>query len=164
MPQSSITALVIGIALIALLIVRQLRIRRLWDNYRLMIISGVIGVIVFVYSLKDHTVSDSKIVAAVAGSLVLAGMFGVLWAPTVKIWRESGQLLIKGSWLSGILWAILPAPQIGYVYLVGGSAGKAGIALVVSAFFLYLAVAVTVQTFVLLRRVSRMDAAGRSAS
>ncbi|HEX3958236.1 MAG TPA: hypothetical protein VHZ03_16645 [Trebonia sp.] len=166
MSQASITTLVIGIVVLALLIVRQVTTRRLRENYRLMVILAVIGVIEFVNFLKGHTgVDDPKIVVAVAGSLVLAAVFGLLRALTVKVWRESGQLLMKGSWLTGILWVIALAAHLGYDYLVvGSSAGKNATALGDSTVLLYLAVSLTVQRLILLSRAARMDAAGQLAT
>jgi len=163
MSSASITSLVIGIAILALLVVRQLRTRRLRENYRLMIILGIIGVVEFADFLKNHTgIDDPKIVVAIVGSLVLAAVFGVARALTVKIWRESGQLLMKGSWLTGVLWAVAVAAHLGYDYLiVGSSAGKNSTALGNSTVLLYLVVSLTVQRFILLSRASRMDAAGQ---
>jgi hypothetical protein len=166
MSQASITTLVIGVAVLALLIARQLTTRRLRENYRLMIILAVIGVVEFVDFLKNHTgVDDPKIVVAVAGSLILAAVFGVVRALTVRVWRESGQLLMKGSWLTGVLWAIAVAAHLGYDYLVvGGSAGKNASALGNSTVLLYLAVSLTVQRLMLLNRASRMDTTGELVS
>jgi hypothetical protein len=166
MSQASITTLVIGVVILALLIVRQLTTRRLRESYRLMIILAVIGVIEFVEFLKNHTgIDDPKIVVAVAGSLVLAAGFGVLRALTVKVWRESGQLLMKGSWLTGVLWAIAVAAHLGYDYLVvGSSAGKNASALGDATLLLYLAVSLTVQRLILLGRASRADAKGELAA
>jgi hypothetical protein len=163
MSQASITSLAIGVLILALLIVRQVTTRRLRENYRLMIILGVIGVIEFADFLKGHTGNDSKIIVAVAGSLVLAGAFGVVRALTIRIWRESGQLLIKGSWLTGVLWAIALAAHLGYDYVVIGSSGKDSGALGNSTVLLYLVASLTVQRFVLLSRASRMEAAGHLA-
>jgi len=166
MSQASITTLVIGVVILALLIVRQLTTRRLRENYRLMIILAVIGVIEFVEFLKNHTgIDDPKITVAVAGSLVLAAVFGVLRALTVKVWRESGQLLMKGSWLTAVLWVIAVGAHLGYDYLVvGSSAGKNASALGDSTLLLYLAVSLTVQRLIMLSRASRVDAAGELAS
>jgi hypothetical protein len=162
MSSASITSLVIGVAILAALVVRQLRTRRLRENYRLMIILGIIGLVEFADFLKNHTgIDDPKIVVAIVGSLVLAAVFGVVRALTVKIWRESGQLLMKGSWLTGVLWAVAVAAHLGYDYLiVGSSAGKNSTALGNSTVLLYLVVSLTVQRFILLSRASRMDAAG----
>ena len=165
MSSSSVVSLVIGIAVLALLIARQLRTRRLRENYRLMAILAVIGVIEFANFLKGHTENETKIIVAVIGSLVLAAAFGVLRALTVKVWRESGQLLMKGSWLTGVLWAIAVAAHLGYDYLVVGSdAGKNASALGNSTVLLYLAVSLTVQRLILLTRASRMDVAGQPTS
>jgi hypothetical protein len=158
-------SLVVGVAILALLIARQLTTRRLRENYRLMIVLGVIGVIEFADFLKGHSQNDSKIIVAVAGSLVLAAAFGLLRALTVKIWRDGGQLLMKGSWLTGVLWAIAVAAHLGYDYLiVGGSAGKDANALGNATILLYLAVSLTVQRLILLSRASRLDAAAAPAA
>jgi hypothetical protein len=164
MSQSSIVSLVIGIAVLALVITRQLSTRRLRENYRLMAVLAIIGVVEFADFLKGHTGNDTKIIVAVIGSLVLAAVFGVLRALTVKVWRESGQLLMKGSWLTAVLWAIAVAAHLGYDYLVVGSnAGKNSTALGDSTVLLYLVVSLTVQRLVLLSRASRMEATGELA-
>ena len=165
MSQSSVVSLVIGIAVLVLLIARQMSTRRLRENYRLMAILAIIGVIEFADFLKGHTGNDTKIIVAVIGSLVLAAVFGVVRALTVKVWRESGQLLMKGSWLTGVLWALSVAAHLGYDYLVvGSSAGKNSNALGNSTVLLYLAVSLTVQRLILLGRASRMEAAGQLAT
>jgi len=160
MSSGSITGLVIGIAVLVLLIARQLTTRRLRENYRVSLILGVIGVIEFASFLRGNTLDHTKVIVAVAGSLVLAAIFGVLRALTVKVWREGGQLLIRGSWLTGILWALALGAHLGYDYLVIGG-GKNGAAVGNSSVLLYLVVSLTVQRFVLLSRASRMEAAGQ---
>jgi len=164
MSSSNLTSLIIGLAVLALLIARQLTTRRLQENYRLFLILGVIGLIEFVNFLHGRAIgSDTRITVAVAGSLVLAAVMGVLRALTVRVWRDGGQLLIRGSWLTGILWAIALGAHLGYDYLVIGG-GKNGTALGNATILLYLCASLGVQRFILLTRASRLDTAGQLSS
>lgn len=165
MSSGSITGLVIGLVVLVLLIARQLTTRRLRENYRLMLILAVIGVVEFVSYLKGPSHDDSRIAVALAGSLVIAAVFGVLRAMTVRVWREGGQLLIRGSWLTGVLWALALGAHLGYDYLISGTGGgKDSSALGNSTVLLYLTVSLTVQRFILLSRASRMEAAGEAST
>jgi hypothetical protein len=159
MSQGTLTSLVIGIAVLALLIVRQMSTRRLRDNYRISIILGVIGLIEFVNFLKNQSTGDTRIVEAVAGSLVLAAVMGVLRAMTVRIWRQDGQLLIRGTWLTALLWVIAVAAHLGYDDLVVG--GKNGETIGNATILLYLVVSLTVQRFVMLTRAQRLEVTGQ---
>jgi hypothetical protein len=161
MSSSNVTSLVIGLVVLALLIARQLTTRRLRENYRLFLILAVIGLVEFVNYLHSHPAGgDTRITLAVAGSLVLAAVMGVLRALTVRVWRDGGQLLMRGSWLTGILWAVALGAHLGYDYLVIGG-GKNGTALGNATILLYICASLGVQRFVLLTRASRLEAAGQ---
>jgi hypothetical protein len=165
MSSGSAASLAIGILVLGFLISRQLMTRRLRENYRVFAILAVIGLVEFVNYLHGRAVaSDTRITLAVAGSLILAAVMGVLRALTVRVWRDGGgQLLIRGSWLTGILWAIAVGAHLGYDYLVVGG-GKNGTALGNATILLYLCASLGVQRFVLLSRASRMDAASQLAT
>jgi hypothetical protein len=161
MSGANVTSLIIGIAVLAFVLARQLMTRRLSENYRLSLILAIIGVVEFVTFLKGHPGNPGGITAAVAGSLVLAAGFGVARAVTVKVWREGGQLLRKGTWLTAVLWIIAVAAHYGYDDLVAGHiTGKNGSSVGNATILLYLVISLTVQQFVLLARVKRQDAAG----
>ena len=161
MSGSDVISLVIGLAVLALVLVRQLSTRRLSENYRLSVILAVIGVVQFVDFLKGHPGNPSGITEAVIGSLVLAAVFGVARAITVRVWRQGGQLLRKGTWVTAILWIIAVAAHYGYDDLVAGHiTGKNGSNVGNATVLLYLVISLTVQQFVLLARVRRQDAAG----
>jgi len=84
MSSQAILNLVTGVAMLALLIYRQLRARPVRGNQRLMLVLAVIGLIEAAqYMQKVH--SSSAAVIALAGSLVLAALFGVVRAVTVRI-------------------------------------------------------------------------------
>jgi uncharacterized membrane protein YhaH (DUF805 family) len=161
MSGSDVISLVIGLAVLALVLVRQLSTRRLSENYRLSVILAVIGVVQFVDFLKGHPGNPSGITEAVIGSLVLAAVFGVARAITVRVWRQGGQLLRKGTWVTAGLWVVAVAAHYGYDDLVAGHiTGKNGSNVGNATVLLYLVISLTVQQFVLLARVRRQDAAG----
>jgi hypothetical protein len=162
MSGANVTNLIIGVVVLALLLSRQLMTRRLSESYRLSVILAVIGVVEFATFLKGHPHGDGAIVAAVAGSLVIAAGFGAVRALTVQVWRQGGQLMRKGTWLTGVLWVIGFAAHLGFDYLVAGhvtgtNGGNVGDATVL----LYLVITLTVQRYLLLRRVARQEAAGQ---
>ena len=161
MSSSGVISLVVGLAVLALVLYRQLATRRLTESYRLSIILAVIGVVEFVNFLKGHPGNPSGITEAVLGSLVLAAVFGVARAITVRVWRQGGQLMRKGTWVTAILWIVAVAAHYGYDDLVAGHlTGKNGSSVGNATVLLYLVISLTVQQFVLLARVKRQDAAG----
>jgi hypothetical protein len=163
MSGANVSSLVIGLVVLAWVLYRQLMTRRLSQNYRLSIILAVIGVVEFVNFLKGHPHSDDgKIALAVVGSLVIAAVFGAARALTVRVWRQGGQLLRRGTWLTAVLWIIGLAAHLGFDYLVAGhisgtNGGNVGDATIL----LYLVVTLTLQQFVLLARVRRQEADGQ---
>ena len=162
MSSANLTSLIIGIAVLALVLSRQLMTRRLSESYRLSVILALIGIAEFANFLSGHPNDDGGIAAAVVGSLVLAAAFGVARALTVRVWRENGQLLRRGTWLTALLWILSLAAHLGYDYLVAGHVtGKNGGNVGDATIILYLVVTLTVQRFILLNRVARQEAAGQ---
>jgi len=163
MSDATVANLVIGLAVLTLVVSLQLVPRRLRENYRMSIILLVIGVYQFVEFLQGHPHgNDGRIVAAVVGSLVLAAALGVARVPTVRVWRQDGQLLRQGTWLTAALWVVAFAAHLGYDYIVAGDiTGKNGSTVGNATIVLYLVVSLTVQRFLLLSRVARLEAAGQ---
>ena len=161
MSSADAVSLVIGLAVLALVLFRQLATRRLSESYRMSIIFGVIGAVQFADFLKGHPGNPAGITEAVVGSLVLAGVFGVARAITVRVWRQGGLLMRQGTWITAILWIVAVAAHYGYDDLVAGHiTGKNGSSVGNATVLLYLVISLTVQQFVLLARVKRQDAAG----
>jgi hypothetical protein len=161
MSGAAVVSVVIGLAVLAWVLFRQLSTRRLSENYRLSLILAIIGAVQFVDFLKGHPGNPGGITAAVTGSLVLAAAFGVARSLTVRVWRQGGQLLRKGTWVTALLWVIAVAAHYGYDDLVAGHiTGKNGSSVGNATVLLYLVISLTVQQFVLLARVKRQDAAG----
>jgi FtsH-binding integral membrane protein len=152
--------LVIGVAVLALLIFRQLRARPVRGNQRLVLVLVVIGLIEAVqYMQKLHSVSVA--IVALAGSLVLAAVFGAARAATVRLWVQDGQPWAQGNLLTAALWVLALAAHLGYDYLVGQHKDIGGIG--TATVILYLAVSLGVQRLIVTLRAQRLDpvAAGR---
>ncbi len=161
MSGANLGNLIIGIAVLAVLLSRQLITRRLSESYRLSAILGILGIVEFAEFLSGHPHDDGGIAVAVAGSLVLAAGFGAVRALTVRVWRENGQLLRRGTWLTAALWIVSLAAHLGYDYLVAGHiTGKNGGNVGDATILLYLVVTLFVQRFIMLNRAARQEAAG----
>ena len=162
MSGANATNLAISIFVLALALYRQLGTRRLSESYRLSVILAVIGIVELATFLRGHPDDDGGIAVALAGSLVIAAVSGAVRAPTVRVWRDNGQLLRKGTWLTALLWVLSLAAHFGYDYLVAGHiTGKNGGNVGDATALLYLVVTLTIQRFILLRRVARQEASGQ---
>jgi hypothetical protein len=161
MTSQTLFELLIGVAVLGLLVVRQLRARPVRSNTRVLLILGVIGVIEAAGFLqKQH--ATGIVVAALAGSLVLAAVFGVIRAATVKLWLQDGQPWSKGTVLTAVLWVVALAAHLGYDALLGRhhQVGSVASATVV----LYLAVSFAVQRAVVLMRANQLNPSGFASS
>jgi hypothetical protein len=141
--------IILGVLVLGLVIYRQLVARPInARGLRLLVVLAVIGVVETVEYLQKYH-SGPGTYAALGGSLVLAAVFGVLRAGTVRIWSQDGQVWSKGNWLTAGLWIDALVAR-GH-----GSGGDVGTATIV----LYLAVSLGVQRLVSQYRASRMGLA-----
>ena len=147
--------IVIGVAVAAWLIVRQLRAQPINASMRLPLIFGIIGVIELVEYLGKHHATSTAI-AALVGSLVVAAVFGAIRAATVHLWVQDGQPWRKGNWLTGILWLVSIAAHFGIDYLIDPHNPESGLA--GSSILLYLAVTWFVQGMIMQARAQRLPA------
>jgi hypothetical protein len=146
---------VIGVAVLALLIARQLRARRVSSSgWRIVVILAIIGVIEVTQYLKVNH-GSTKIYLALGGSLVLAAAFGAARAATVRLWLKDGQVWSQGNWLTAVLWVIALAAHLGYDYLIAPAHGKADIG--TSTAVLYLAVSFGIQRLIIQQRALRLE-------
>ena len=154
-PQgSSVANIVLGVVVLALLIVMQLRARPVRDNgARITLVLGVIGLVNLVQAMRGHHLT-ALTVAILAGSLVLAAGFGVARALTVKLWQRDGQVWRRGTWITAVLWAASLAAHLGYAALLTGSAGERATAN--ASILLYLAVSLGLQRALVANRARRI--------
>src|ERR1700761_2492653 len=114
MSASDVTNVLIGIAVVALLIVRQLSTRPVRETSaaRIILILGVIGIVEMVSAGKHHTVGPGAVALIVLG-LILAGAFGAWRATTVRVWRDgNGAAWRKGTAATAALWIVAIATHI----------------------------------------------------
>jgi hypothetical protein len=104
--------------------------------------------------LRQH--HGGSLVAALAGSLVLAAATGALRAPTVRLWVQDNQVWRKGTWLTAVLWIASLAAHLGYDALV--THGKADANVGTATIVLYFAVSQGVQRLLLAVRAERQRA------
>jgi len=93
-------------------------------------------------------------VVALAGSLVIAAVFGAMRAATVRVWVDGGQAWRQGNWLTALLWIASLGVHLGYDYLVDGKGSQAGLGS--ASLLLYLGVTLTIQRLILQARAQRI--------
>lgn len=149
--------LLIGLVVLGLLIFRQLQSRPVRGNQRLLLILLVAGLVEMSSGLQRVHVGPAT-VAALAGSLVLAAIFGALRAFTVRIWMQDGQPWVQGGLLTAALWVVALVAHLGYDFLVGQDKTMAQLG--TATLLLYLVVSLGVQRLVVAYRVQRLSPAG----
>jgi hypothetical protein len=150
---------VLGLAVLALLIYRQLSARPVNAAVlRLFVILVIIGVVqTYQFLSKNH--AHPLTIAAIVGSVVLAAIFGWLRARTVRVWLgEDGQALSQGNWLTAVLWIASLAAHLGCDVLVAHGPGSRGLG--TATIVLYLAVSLGFQRILVVQRANRLQLAG----
>jgi len=111
--------LLIGVLVLGLVIYRQLIPRRVRSNTRIVLVLAVIGLIQTGQYLNGRHL-DATLIAEILGSLVLAALFGLARATTVKIFFGDGQWWSRGNWVTAVLWAVSVVAHLGFDNLAGG--------------------------------------------
>jgi len=157
MSSQTVPDLVIGLLVLGLLVFRQLQPRPVRGSQRLLLILLVVGLVETTYYLQRAHAGPVAIVA-LAGSLVLAVVFGALRALTVRLWMQDGQPWVRGNLLTAGLWVVALAAHLGYDYMVGQhkDIGQIGNPTVL----LYLVATLGVQRLVVAYRAQRISPAG----
>jgi hypothetical protein len=124
-------SLVVGLVALTLILRMQVRSRPMKGNFVLLIVLSVIGLAEtgaflfgtqqFVSFLKGHNhhltlavPNAAVMVTAAVGSLVLAAVTGALRAPSVRLWRQGGQVWRQGTALTVVLWLVSLGLHLGY--------------------------------------------------
>ena len=146
---------ILGVAVLVLLIYRQLSARQVNASaLRLIAILAIIGVVqTYQFLNKNH--AHPLTYAAIGGSLVLAAIFGALRASTVRVWLQDGQAWSQGNWLTAALWIASLAAHLGYDILVAHGPGARGLG--TATIVLYLAVSLGFQRVLVLQRAHRLQ-------
>lgn len=157
--MDNVTSIGIAVLVLALVLYRQVQKRTVREDARpvFLLILLVLGVVDLGSFIRAHPVNSTGI-TMLAASLVVAGVFGVIRARTVRLWREDGVLYRQGNLLTVLLWLVAIGVHFGADVLIdnGGSAkGLSSAALV-----LYLAVSFGVQKLVVQSRAAAMARVG----
>lgn len=161
MNSQVLTNVIIGIVVLGLLIYRQLVARRVSaSSLRLTLILGVIGIVEAVNFLSKHH-GGGLTIAALGGSLVLAVVFGLLRAATVRVWIKDGVAWTQGNWITALLWVAAVAAHLGYDALLDPHRGTSGLGS--ATIVLYLAISLAVQRGLVLMRARRLDPSAAGA-
>jgi hypothetical protein len=152
---------ILGVAVLVLLIYRQLSVRQVnASTLRLIAILLVVGLLQ-TYRFLSQNHAHPLTFAAIGGSLVLAAVFGALRASTVRIWLQDRQAWSQGTWLTAVLWIASLAAHLGYDILVAHGHGARGLG--VATIVLYLAISLGFQRVLVMRRAHRLQVADPAA-
>jgi hypothetical protein len=154
--------LVIGVAVLGVILYRQMQARPVRANMRLPLILAIIGIIQLIDFLQHGTHDTTKVAVALAGSLVLAAITAAVRALTVRIWIDNGQAWRQGNWLTALLWVVSIGLHLGYDYLVLGNGSQSGVAS--ASLLLYFAVTYTIQRLIQQARAQRIGGANQNTS
>lgn len=149
----NITEIVIAVAVVLWVLVRQVQKRSVKEDSRPIayLIMAVIGLVEVGNFIKAHPINSEAILLTV-GSLVIAAVFGVIRAYTVRLWREEGQLYRQGNALTILLWIVAIGLHFGGDLLIDSSAKG----LSTTTILLYLAVSLGVQQVVVRSRAAQL--------
>jgi hypothetical protein len=104
---------IVGVVVLALLIYRQLRTRRVNAAAALRFNAILLTAgLVETFQFLQRTHVDAAICAAIGGSLVLAAVFGALRAKTVRLWLQEGHSWSRSTWLTAPPCGCSPSPHI----------------------------------------------------
>jgi hypothetical protein len=124
--------ILLGLAVLALLIYRQL-------------------------SSRPVNASALRLIAI----LLIIGLFQtfrVLRASTVRLWLQDGQPWSKGNWLTAALWIASLVAHLGYDFVVWRGPGVRGLG--TATIVLYLAITLGFQRILVLQRAQRLQLGG----
>jgi hypothetical protein len=156
MSSTAAVNILIGVAVVGLLLVRQMQPRRARETSaaRMVLILGVIGLIEISDALKGHSV-DAAAMALLIASLLLGGALGAVRASTVTLWRtEDGTAWRKGTLLTAVLWIISLGAHFGMEIAIDHATSISSLG--VASILLYLAVTLGVQREVVRWRAGRL--------
>ena len=154
----SIANIVIAIAIVALLVFRQLQVRPVKEDrpYLIVLILGVIGLIEIEQYINGKNIPVNAYLILGTG-LVLAAVFGYLRALATRVWRkDDGVAFRQGNAITVVLWIIGIALHIGSDLILRNTAPEFDTLGSVSL-LLYLAITLAVQRWVVLGKAARLS-------
>lgn len=148
---TTVTSIVLSVAVLAFILYRQLQVRRAAPRMVLPLVLLVLGVAGLEQGSTRLTAAKLGILIALL-ALDAVGL-GALRAWTVKLWRDGQDMLRQGTWVTVVLWLV----GLGIHLAVDAVAHIPG-----SSTLLYLGVTFLAQQLVLQLRINRMEQQGFS--
>jgi hypothetical protein len=148
--------LVIGLVVLVWLLSRQVQKRLVREDRRptVMLVLLVVGVIQLANFFKGGVSATTTVILLLVASFVLAAVFGVIRAYTVRLWRVDGQLWRQGTWVTLVLWVVAIGIHLGLDYAIDGVGAAKGLSS--ASILLYLAVTLGVQRLVVQSRANHV--------
>jgi hypothetical protein len=119
------------------------------------VILAVIGIIQLSGFLEQAGHHPGYVVAALAGSFILATVFAAIRAATVHVWVDNGQAWRKGTVLTAVLWILSFGVHLGYDYVVDGRGALAGLG--AASLAMYFAITYTIQRLFIQAKARRIS-------
>lgn len=151
----------IGIAVLALVIWRQLSVRPVAADARALRVVGVLGVVGLVQVVSaagEHPAPALAWGMLLLGLVVAAGL-GVVRAATVRIWWSDGRLVRQGTALTALLWVVGIGVHVG-LDLLTRAASPAAAPIDSASVLLFIAVSLAAQAVVQTGRTRALTTAG----
>lgn len=144
-----LTSIFLYALIVIYVIYHQLQPKQLKYSPKKLLILVLLGVYFTLNALDQHQlVLNLKTGASLAFSLlVLAIGFGALRALTCKIWQENGIYYRQATWVTLLLWILMIVMHGAVDHLTGVGS---------STLFLYLALTLTTQRLVLVKRAQKL--------
>ncbi|MFF2079611.1 DUF1453 domain-containing protein [Kitasatospora sp. NPDC058162] len=158
--MGSLANLLVIVAVVVLVVGRQMRVQRLDTERRFWLLPLILGVL----ALRDPQIIDHQH-TALSATLLAAGLvttlaMGTVWGWTVRIWRAAdGNVMVKGTKATLAAWGGMLAVRIG-LYAAGSALGvhQAG-----SSLMLGMAVLLLVRSLVVNWRARTLEPARATA-
>ncbi|RKT10875.1 uncharacterized protein DUF1453 [Streptomyces sp. 1114.5] len=158
--MGAVANLLVIVAVVVLVVQRQMRVQRLDTERRFWLLPLVLGAL----ALRDPQIIDHRhtvlSVALLAVGLVTVLAMGTVWGWTVRLWRDAdGSILAKGTKATMAAWGGMIAIRIG-LYALGSALGvhQAG-----SSLMLGMAVLLLVRSLVVNWRARTLEPAQATA-
>jgi hypothetical protein len=148
MPEK-LAYVVVGLAFVAFVISRQIRLRRVTTRSLAILPAWFVGIAFLADHMFVHRLTATGVAAGFfAVGVALAAVMGVARAATLRVWKTADGTFCQGGWRTGALWVLTIALRVG-MFLI---AAKAGAVEGGGEAMLYVAVTLGVQNLVVASR------------
>jgi hypothetical protein len=150
--SSPYLSIAIAAVIVAFVCYRQLRTSSIREERGLLlsVLVFALGILQTVTFIQKHSV-DALVLSLVLVSLLIGLGLGALRGRIVHLWRANGQLLRRGNAWTVALWVVGIGIHLG-VDLYSRGVDKSGEGFATSTLFIYIALSLGAQRFVMLRR------------